>query len=343
MAASEGACTCIEVLISKYDYSPNRWNVEHSETPMHAAASEGRLAALKMLRDHGGDLDRGIQDGKSVLNLAVRSNRVKIVEYLLQSKVDMAGRGFAETALHVAAETNNEECARLLIEHGCPVGAARGEAQRETALHVAATSEALEMICLLLKHSADPNAKTADRGVRPLHLASNNHSIPCLKALIKAGGDINALDADGRPPLHYAVNSHQKGGTRATIRFLRESGADIDIRDSTSGSTALHLAAASNRHVNRIRTLIQEGADLCLRNDAGQSALSRVLKRHPCCIKEIEERFDSGVQVEWITEENGDDEKGQEDVTYSDSVKLDFGVLLPTKCPTQKFDTEISE
>ena len=346
MAASEGACPCIEVLISKYDYSPNRWNVEHSETPMHAAASEGQLAALKMLRDHGGDLDRGIQEGKSVLNLAVRSNQVKVVEYLLQSKVDVAGRGFAETALHVAAETNNEECARLLLEHGCPVGAARGEAQRETALHAAATSEALATISLLLKHSADPNAKTADGGVRPLHLASKSHSIPCMKALIAAGGDINAVDADGRPPLHYAVNSRHKEGC-ATIRFLSESGADLNIRDS-SGNTALHLAASeppgSMRHLNRVRTLILEGADLCLRNDAGQSALSRVLKRHPCCIKEIEERFDSGVQVEWIPENgNGEDEQGQGDVSYSDSVKVDFGILLPTKCPTQKFDTEISE
>ena len=340
MAASGGSCLCIELLINRYDFSPNRWNADHNETPMHAAASEGQLEALKKLRDHGGDLNCGIQEGRSVLNLAVRSNQERVVEYLLESRVDIAGRGFAETPLHVAAEANHHECARLLIRHGCPVGHCRGEEERETALHVAAANDAHETICLLLKHAADPNAKTGGGEVRPLHLASKNHSIPCMEAIIRAGGAIDAVDADGRPPLHYAVNSNIKGGS-AAIRFLGKSGADLDTRDS-SGNTALHLAAV-NKRLNRVRMLIREGADLCLRNNSGISALSRVLKHQPSCIKEIEERFDGGVQVDWITEDNGDDEQGQGDVTYNDLVKMDFGILLPTKCPTQTFDTEISE
>ena len=338
VAASVGSLLCIELLVNKYDFLPNRWNAEHNETPMHVAAGEGQLEALKMLRDHGGDLNSGIQEGKSVLNLAVRRNQEKVVEYLLESKVNMAGRGFAETPLHVAAETNHHECARMLIEHGCPTGSLRGEEQRETALHVAAARDAHEMICLLLKHDADPNAKTADGGVRPLHLASKNHSIPCMEAILRAGGAVNAEDADGRPPLHYAVNSDVKGGS-AAIQFLGKRGADLDMRDC-SGNTALHLAAV-NKRLNRVRMLIREGADLCLRNDAGISALNRVLKHQPSCIKDIEERFDSGVQVDWVTEDNGGGEQG--DVTYSDKVKVDFGILLPSKCPTRTFDTEISE
>ena len=344
MAASGGSCLCIELLINRYDFSPNRWNADHNETPMHAAASEGQLEALKKLRDHGGDLNCGIQEGKSVLSLAVRSNQERVVEYLLESRVDIAGRGFAETPLHVAAEANHHECARLLIEHGCPVGHGRGEEHRETALHVAAANDAHETICLLLKHSADPNAKTQSGGVRPLHLASKNHSIPCMEAIIRGGGAIDAVDADSRPPLHYAVNSNIKGGS-AAIRFLAKGGANLDMRDS-SGNTALHLAAV-NKRLNRVRTLIRVGADLCLLNNSGKSALSFVLKHQPSCIKELEERFDTGVQVDWITEDNGDDEQqgqGQGDVTYNDLVKMDFGIIIPRNDGlTQTFTTDISE
>ena len=258
--------------------------------------------------------------------------------YLLESKVDYVGRGFVETPLHIAAEADHHTCARLLIEHGCPVEHWRGEDRHETALHVAAANEAHRTIGLLLKHSANPNAMNT-AGERPLHLAAKTQSIPCMDSIIKSGGDVNATDADYRPALHYAVNSNVKGGSSA-IRFLAKRGADLDMQDS-SGNTALHLATV-NKRLNRVRTLIGEKADLCLRNNSGKSALNFVLKHQPSCIRAIEERFDNGVLVNWVTEEeNGGDEQG--DVTYNDLVKMDFGTLIPKACIHEPATTDVSE
>ena len=337
-AALEGSCLCIELLVNKYGFLPNKWNAERDETPLHAAASEGQLEALKALKELGGNLNCGVHEGRSVLHAAVRSNQERVVTYLLESKVDYVGRGFTETPLHIAAEADHYACARLLIEHGCPVEHWRGEEKRETALHVAAANEAHRTIGLLLKHSANPNAKNA-AGERPLHLAAKTQSIPCMDSIIKSGGDVNATDADYRPALHYTVNSNVKGGS-AAIRFLTQKGADLDMQDS-SGNTALHLAAV-NKRLNRVRTLIGENADLCLRNKSGKSALNFVLKHQPSCIKAIEERLDSGVRVDWVTEEdNGGNEQG--DITYNDLVKMDFSTLIPKTCVRDPATTDVSE
>ena len=48
------------------------------------------------------------------------------------------------------------------------------------------------------------------KGQTPLHLASRELSEDVMDLLVAKGAGLNALDLDGRPPLHYCVNSHAK-------------------------------------------------------------------------------------------------------------------------------------
>lgn len=310
---------CVAVLLDR-GFSANRWNSNGTSTPMHHAASGGLLNMLKMLQSHptsGGNLDTGVEkNGGSVLHAAVRANQVEIVRYLLENKANKMGRGkFTETPLHSASEHNHHECAQLLLEDGILVDALRGEERRETALHMASVNGYVETVTLLLKHSADPNAKNK-RLETPLHLGAKCLCPKVMKALIDHGSDVDSPDCEGRPPLHFAINSNQKGGT-ACMQVLIDKGADLNKGDD-SGLTALHLAAL-NRKQHRVKLLIRNGADLCMRNKSGKSALNFVMKYVPNSLKTIEERMDCGLQLEHP--ENECDSK----------VKMNFNLLIPSR------------
>ena len=283
VAAGSNAWKATEVLLAK-GFSPNAWNRAGTATPMHAAASAGAVDLLRRLADEaGGDLDAGKDsnddDRPSVLQTAVAANRLDVVRFLLGRKVAKMKRGkFTETALHTAARHNHHECAALLLDDGVMVDAQGGGAgRRETALHLAAANGYRECTELLLSRSADANARNA-RGETPLHHAAATLSASVLRALTDAGADPNARDCDGRPPLHFAVNSMQKGA-KESMQLLLDRGADINLGDA-NGYTALHLAALSRR-LGRVRLLIAGGADLCMRNNAGKSALHFVMKYVP--------------------------------------------------------------
>jgi ankyrin repeat protein len=333
LAARYGSCLCIELLLAKYKFMPNRWNVFESATPMHAAAAAGQLVALKMLKEQGGDLECGNVDGKSVLYQAIKSDQVGIVTYLLKHGVKgKTGKNFHETLLHVAAETNHHECVRLLLEDNFPVDAMRNETSQETALHIAASNGYLETVNILLEHKANPD-NTNKRNETALHLAAKMHAIPVMQLLLKRDCDVDAKDCDGNTALHCVVNSKDKGGGEC-IMLLSKMNADLNLRDEC-GRTALHFAAASRRY-NRVRLLIKEGADLCVKNDLGKSALHYIMKYTPSCIKTIEERLDSGIEMDWTMDwtPNTDNDDNSIQNQCSNRVTMDFNFVIPTSCKT---------
>ena len=70
-----------------------------SGTALHVAAYNGQLECLKMIHQASKDpklLDSINQDRKTPLQLAVRNDHVDIVKYLLEHKVNSAGKGLTQ-------------------------------------------------------------------------------------------------------------------------------------------------------------------------------------------------------------------------------------------------------
>jgi hypothetical protein len=117
----------------------------------------------------------------------------------------------------------------------------------DTALHLAAAGHRTEIVGQLLAAGADPNFNANHRHATPLHYAADGcaggatwnpeRQVATIRALRKAGSEINAQDKNGATPLHRAVRTR----CAAAVRCLLEAGADPLLKNKP-GSTPFHLA-----------------------------------------------------------------------------------------------------
>jgi hypothetical protein len=113
-------------------------------------------------------------------------------------------------------------------------------------------------------------------GDTALHLAAAGYRVEIVKALVKAGADVNsAKNMRKSSPLHYAADGFITGPVWdakrqvATIRCLLNHGADIHLQDM-NGATPLHRAVRT-RCAAAVKFLLAAGADPKIRNKPGST------------------------------------------------------------------------
>lgn len=86
--------------------------------------------------------------------------------------------------LHMAAQGEHVDAARILLYHGAPVDEVTVDYL--TALHVAAHCGHVRVAKLLLERGADVNARALN-GFTPLHIACKKNRLKMVELLIKHG------------------------------------------------------------------------------------------------------------------------------------------------------------
>ena len=110
-------------------------------------------------------------------------------------------------------------------------------------------------------------------GWTPLHLACFFNQPATAEALILRGADVQARSRNlaRNAPLHAAAAGH----SREAVRILLEHGAEVNAKQE-AGWTALH-SASQNGDVEMVRLLIAGGANVHARADNNQNALDLAL------------------------------------------------------------------
>jgi len=88
-----------------------------------------------------------------------------------------------------------------------------------------------------------------------------------IESLIAAGGDVNAPDRSGKPPLFKAVESSQV----RIIELLLAHGADINAKDESGQTPLFDPAARGDAEI--IGFLLDKGAEINAKDDTGWTAL----------------------------------------------------------------------
>lgn len=88
-----------------------------------------------------------------------------------------------------------------------------------------------------------------DSGMTELHLGAYHGELDWVQNCVRGGLDINARDNSGMTPLHWVGDMGMVGSSQEReeiVRFLLESGADIDARDNADDSVLSRAVLAGN-------------------------------------------------------------------------------------------------
>jgi ankyrin repeat protein len=215
----------------------------------------------------------------------------KLKEYLHAQNLGVNARSEADwSLLDHAAQQNQREIARYLIEQGAQVDASQqvGINRGMTPLHRAAEANAYEVASLLIAAGATVNFH-GPLGVTPLILAASNGSTRTVQVLLDHGADISTSAGDSKTALSEATdNKHpqivqlllehvptpdlqalstiaMRGDVESMRIVLRHDALAHDI-SLTGKNTALRFAILGPDHLpereQMIELLIASGADV---------------------------------------------------------------------------------
>ena len=210
--AAIGGCTRIlRFLIREKNLEVNARDWKQ-QTPLHYAATQGHEAAIRILLEHGAEIDAQDEDGWTPLHRLIAK-----------------GRSGSDDWCYPAL--------RALLDLGADVEKRIYE-DEATALHVAAVCDRDEkLIEILLNHGADIEARNVD-GKTPVYCAVENWSLRMVQVLVEHGADVNTRDNIGYSLLYATIESDVAS---QTILYLLKKGADMHV-DIGNGKTVLqHL------------------------------------------------------------------------------------------------------
>ena len=208
-----------------------------------------------------GELDKRNKNGHTILMLSVMDEDVLLTKKLIEKEVDVNIKdknGF--TALTLAAEDEKIEILKLLLEAE-KLTEKVDMFDKWKILNIAIKKENIKIVEILLNYIDSSIYHLEDKEGRTIvMIAAIKGDVDLLKLLIdgKESDEVN-LNAvnkkDGKMALIYAIEL----GHFDIVKFLMDSGIDINIQD-WSGKTAL-MHAVKNEYNEIVQWLISEGAN----------------------------------------------------------------------------------
>ncbi len=220
--------------------------------------NDNGLAVLKLSHNADPYIKRDI-DGMTPLHYAIHLQSTSLVRLLINHGSNVnAQDNDGRTPLHLLADGIYEdddvsEIATLLVENGADP--TLQDKYGRTALHLAVMFENEKLVILLLEfelsnkydkfnqlgkrnsllHIGDKN------GLTPLHYAVTYNHTQMAILLLSNGADLNAVDKYGSSALHYAAYK----GHYNMIKYLRDAGGNPELADE-NGNTPEIFALRRN-------------------------------------------------------------------------------------------------
>ena len=254
--ASEYGKTWVVAEMLKADFE-----IDTVQKALDPACSAGKLDTVKLLLDHGADVNLLGPFGHTALVGPASNGHLEVVIFLLDRGVDVncnQGR-----ALAMAAGYGYLEVVKVLLDRGADINPSRN-----SPLVDAACEGKLEIVDFLLKQGADVNLRGGGYLGTALAAAAYHCHPEIVTLLLDQGADVNLpTGCDYDTALCAAADS----GNSETITLLLDRGADVNAGGHYG--TALG-AAASTGNMEMATLLLEHGADVNLTGGEYYTALS---------------------------------------------------------------------
>ncbi|XP_068178789.1 ankyrin repeat and SOCS box protein 5-like [Antennarius striatus] len=219
-AASQGRLLALHTLLAQ-GYHTNIVTIDHV-TPLHEACLSGHVACVRALINAGANVNAATIDGATPLYNCCTSGSVGCIELLLQhGALTHMPLTYFPSALHEACKRGNSQCVESLLSHG-----------------------------------ADPDYKVSHLG-SPLYMSCLHSQTTCSEILLHRGASVN-VGREGDSPLHAAVRQDSVG----QVSLLLDYGADVNIRD-TNNQRPVELAFPGGKLHQLLMTFEVSPRSLC--------------------------------------------------------------------------------
>ncbi|XP_060580276.1 ankyrin repeat domain-containing protein 42-like isoform X2 [Ruditapes philippinarum] len=285
-ACYHGRLGCLQ-LLNKWGASIDEVD-NIGNTPAHYAAAEGHLPCLKFLVSMGISathiLGARNDQGETPKDLAHQFYKDNVIEYINGIEWERDHPEEAENLAfpaHVAAFSGDLDHLRMLVENGV-VNINERDDKGSTPAHKAAGQGHVHVLQWLIEMGANMSI-TNQAGETPRDVARRFSKLACVKLLGRdpyLRGEQEEADDLGYPALLAAFS-----GDLEHLKSLIEKGVSNINEQDEKGSTAAHKAAAQG-HVHILQYLREAGADINLRNSQGKTPLNVAQKYgNRTCVK----------------------------------------------------------
>jgi hypothetical protein len=194
-----------------------------NSNPLLFAVENGKIEAVRLLLEHGADVNQSSTSGYALAEAATRG-RSDLVELLLARGIQAPAR---DAALRIGANAGQTEAVKLILQRTEP--AALGPSCTVLACSLASDLEQIgspalgtqrELFAHIIQTCVDPNL-ICDPERLLSRLAKNDAHAPLIEALLDRGADLDAREPNGKTVREF-LRSFYDYDTRPRIKALIE-------------------------------------------------------------------------------------------------------------------------
>ncbi|CAB0043469.1 unnamed protein product [Trichogramma brassicae] len=212
-AACQYGCDYVVEKFLEFGQDPNIIWQETGDSPLHLALKSDRKEMFEMLLKKGADPTLSNAEGSTPLHLIsfldVDVDYAKIIFEInndIRARLVSARDKVGWTPLYVAMKNRCIDLMEWLLTKGADPNAVNDNG--ETPLHIISRYAKTDDLARMFFWSCDEKKKTLQldakdkRGWTPLHLAMRSGYLDLIELLLTKGADPNAVNVDGKTPLH---------------------------------------------------------------------------------------------------------------------------------------------
>lgn len=247
-------------------------NEDYYSNALTEAAIAGDLDKVEYAINSGADInfkrEIWMEGKKTPIIFAWEKGHLKIVKYLIDKGANIDDKNKnGRTPLMLAIEGGNFNYLNYLAKNDADNNQSYHNEETPLTLDIQFEKEKFDVISYLVKKGANVNQEDYN-GDTPLTIAINKGNIKIIKFLIESGANLNLRENSYYgTPLILAADL----GNLEIVSYLVKKGANINEKGKY-GYSAL-MVASQKGHIEIVKFLVNNGANIHLKNISGDTAL----------------------------------------------------------------------